>query len=197
MAITLQEIAKHLDTIGWTYELQEEHDRVMLGFGTEHHVDCDGDKHIALCVEIAAKGAYVQVVLPNVYNLKECKFKGPVLATLAEIAFRTRSVQCEYDSSDGEVRYAVDTWVLDNTLTARQLEVMVRMGVEILEEYEPVVRHAMATGKINFELAAKRESPTPAGNAAPLPPEIAELLAKAGGMEGLRAAVEGHVQRKA
>jgi hypothetical protein len=192
MPITLPEIAKHLDTIGWKYKVDEENGHAMLGFGTTHHVDLEGDKHIAIWIEVEAEGAYVQVVLPRVYNLKDCKFKGPVLAVLSEIAFRTRSLQCEYDSSDGEVRYAVDTWVLDNTLTAHQLEMMVRIAVELLEEYEPVVRHAMATGKIDFGLAVKREEPKSDDGPAALPPEIAELLTKAGGLEGLRAAVERH-----
>jgi hypothetical protein len=194
MPITLPEIAKHLDAIGWKYSVDEEQGQAMLGFGTKHHVDLDGDKHVAIWIEVEAEGRYVQVVIPRVYNLKDCKFKGPVLAALSEIAFRTRSLQCEYNSSDGEVRYAVDTWVLDNTLTAQQLEFMVHIAVELLEEYEPVVRHAMATGKIDFSLAVKREEPKSGEAPAPLPPEIVELLTKAGGLEGLRAAVERHVQ---
>lgn len=191
MPITLPEIAKHLDQLGWKHQIDEERERVVMGSGTEHYVDFEGDKHVWIWIEVRSEGEYVQVVLPGVYNLKDCKFKGPVLAVLAEIAFRTRSLQCEYDSSDGEVRYAVDTWVLDNTLTVQQLEIMVRIAVDLLEEFEPVVRHAIATGKIDFGLAVKREQQKPAEEGpAPLPPEIAELLTKAGGIEGLREAVE-------
>jgi hypothetical protein len=125
-----------------------------------------------------------------VYNLTNCKFKGATLAALAEIAFRTRSLQCEYDSQDGEVRYSVDTWVLDNTLTVEQLEMMVRIAVELLEEYEPVVRCAMETGRVDFDLAVKPQEEPPQGSPPALPPEIAELVAKAGGLEALREAVE-------
>ena len=125
------------------------------------------------------------------------QIQGATLAALAELSFRTRSLQCEYDPSDGEVRYAVDTWVLDNTLTIRQLELMVRILVELLEEHEPVIRAAMETGKVDFELANKRTKPSDDSNApAPLPPEIAELLVRAGGVEGLREALEFAEQAK-
>jgi hypothetical protein len=55
----------------------------------------------------------------------------------------------------------------------------------------------MDTGKVDFELANKRTEPTDDSNApAPLPPEIAELLARAGGVEGLREALELAEQAK-
>ena len=194
MPITLAEICKHLDTIDWNYRVDEERGQAMIGSATTHYVNLAGEKSVAIWITVDAEGAFVEVVLPRVYNLTDCKFKGPVLAVLSEIAFRTRSLQCEYDSSDGEVRYTVDTWVLDNTLTARQLQFMVLIAVDLLEQYEPVVRHAMTTGKVDFGLAVKREEPQAADGPATLPPEIAELLTKAGGLEGLRAAVERHVQ---
>lgn len=190
MPITLPELCKHLDTIGWKYEKHPERDLAALYFGTTHFINHEGKKSVAIFVEIEAEGRYVQALVPGAYNLANCKFKGATLAALSELAFRTRSLQCEYDPTDGEVRYTIDTWVLDNTLTTHQVNIMVRMLVEFLEEFDPVIRCAMETGKVDFALANK-----PAGESdepPPLPPEIAELLAKAGGIEGLRAAVERH-----
>ena len=57
MPITLPEIAKHLATIGWKYKVDEEQGHAMLGFGTTHHADLDGDKHIAIWIEVEAEGA--------------------------------------------------------------------------------------------------------------------------------------------
>ena len=197
MPISHPEIVELVKKIGWKHEVQADGKFVLLGFGLTHHVDLDGDKHVMIGIECHNDGAYVQVAAQRVYNLANCKYKGATLAALAELAFRTRSLQCEYDPTDGEVRYAVDTWVLDNTLTANQLEMMVRILVDLLEEYEPVIRTAMDTGKVDFELANKRTEPTDDSNApAPLPPEIAELLARAGGVEGLREALELAEQAK-
>lgn len=190
MPITLPELAAHFQAIGFKHKVEPEHNRLVLGFGTSHHVDLEGDKHVWVFVSIAAEGQYVEVVIPRAYNLANCKYKGATLAALAEIAFRTRSLQCEYDPQDGEVRYSVDAWVLDNTLTRAQLEMMVRIVVELLEEHEPVVRCAMETGKVDFGLAVKPASESSEGAPAALPPEIAELIAKAGGLDALRAAVE-------
>jgi hypothetical protein len=190
MPITLPELAAHLQAIGLKHKVEPEHNRVALGFGTSQYVDLEGDKQVLVFVSIAAEGQYVEVVIPRAYNLGNCKYKGATLAALAEIAFRTRSLQCEYDPQDGEVRYSVDAWVLDNTLTRAQLEMMVRTAVQLLEEYEPVVRCAMDTGRVDFNLAVKPAEEAPEGAPGALPPEIAELIAKAGGLDALRAAVE-------
>jgi hypothetical protein len=190
MPITLPELVAHIESLGWKHSVDAEKDCIVLGFATRHHVDLEGDKHVLVYVERAAEGRYVEVYLPRLYNLANCKFKGATLAVLAEIAFRTRSLQCEYDSQDGEVRYSVDTWLLDNTLTVAQLEMMVRIALKLLEEFEPVVRCAMETGRVDFDLAVKPQEEPPQGSPPALPPEIAELVAKAGGLEALREAVE-------
>ena len=197
MPISLPEIVELIKKIGWNADVQAEQNAVIVAFGLDHHVDLEGRKRVIIVIECHNDGAYVQVAAQRVYNLANCKYKGATLAALAELAFRTRSLQCEYDPSDGEVRYSVDTWVLDNTLTANQLEMMVRILIDLLEEFEPVIRTAMETGKVDFELANKRTEPTDDSNApAPLPPEIAELLARAGGVEGLREALELAEQAK-
>jgi hypothetical protein len=193
MPITLPELVEHIKAIGWNHEVDAERGLVHLGFGTSNHVDLDGDKHIAICIELACDGQYLQVILPRVYNLANCKFKGAALAALTNIAYMTRSLQCEYDPQDGEVRYAVDMWVLDAKVTQSQVEMMVRIVVELLEEYEPVVRHAMEHGKVDLSLRSPRKDDEKAEEKqepAPLPPEIAELVKKAGGIDALRAALE-------
>lgn len=90
-------------------------------------------------------------------NLQDCKYKAAVLSVLTQIAFPTRGLRCESDPEDGEVRHAVDSWVLDNTLTQSQLDVMARIIIELLEEYDPVVRLAIETGRVDLSLANKPE----------------------------------------
>lgn len=195
MPITLSEVAKHLDAIGWNYTVFEDRSQIGLVFDSAHYADRDGVKQVRGLIHLEAEGQYLRVVLPAAYNLKDCKFKGSVLAVFGEVAFHTRGLQCEYDSTDGEVRYVVDSWVLDNTLTRQQLEIMVRAAFQFLEEFDPVVRHAMSTGKVDFGLAVKADEQQSDGSPAPLPPEIEELVRRAGGIEGLREAVDAWSKR--
>ena len=191
MPITIIEITERVKEIGWKYELSEDQRAVILHFGTEHHVAPDGEKHVFLIITVEVDGEFVEVTAPETYNLNECKYKGATLVALAELAFRTRGLQCQYNSENGEVSYAVDAWLLDNTLTTRQLDMMIRTVVDLMEEHESVIRNAMETGKVDFELAIKREQRVPEeGQTAPLPPEIAELMVRAGGLDGLRQALE-------
>jgi hypothetical protein len=151
---------------------------------TENFLAADGKKHIALCFELSTDGEYFRVLAPHVYSLKDSRFKGHALAVLAQIAFDTRSLQCEYDSSDGEVRYEIDHWILDSQLTAKQVILFIRFMLDFADRYHPVVLKAKDEGKIDFECEWKRPEPAKADEP-PLTPDLAELIRRAGGAEGL------------
>jgi hypothetical protein len=188
MAVSLAQLKAHVRALGWHHEVRPDHDQIALGMPMRLYVDDEGEKHAGLFIDRVLNGEYVVVLMPRAYSLKDCRHKAAVLNVLMQISYLSRSLQCGYDPEDDEVRLRVDTWVLDNTLTELQLDVMVRILLKLVDEYDPVVRHAMQTGRIDFSLAQPEESAPP--KTAELPPEIAALLEKAGGMEGLREVVE-------
>lgn len=189
MPITLPELQAHVKGIGWNCHADEERQALVLSFNTKHYGNPDGEKSVVIAVECRADGEFVQVLAPAVYNLANCRYKGPTLAVLAELSYRTRGLQCEYDPADGEVRFVSDAWVLDNTLTQQQLGMLVSVVFEMLEENDPVIRLAMQTGKIDFGVANKRQERAPDSPEA-LPEGLRELLERAGGVEALRKAWE-------
>lgn len=200
MPTSLPEVEAHLKSIGLGFERSPADESVIvLGFPMNHYKDSDGDHHAWVLVRVADEGKWVRIVVPEAYNLKDCKFKGATLAALSEICFRRRSVQCGYDPRDGEVVYSMDMWVLDGALTELQLHVLLRQLLSTLDELDPVVRHAMETGTVNFELAA-RDSDDDDSEEAEVTQEMAQLVEEFGGLEALRAAVEarrGHAPKKA
>jgi hypothetical protein len=189
MPITLPELAAHVKEIGWKHSIDEERQAVVLNFGTDNYKNLDGDSSVVVGIECRCDGEYVQVLAPRAYELTSCRYKGATLAALAELSYRTRALQCEYDPTDGEVRYVSDAWVLDNTLTARQVGMLVRMVVECLEEFDPVIRLAMETGRIDFSVANPRQEQAE-GAPEPIPEELRKLVEQAGGVEALRKALE-------
>jgi hypothetical protein len=168
------------------FKVQEVPEKPGLFWGywsTENFVAPDGKKHIALHFELSEE-VYFRIVATEVYSLRDSRFKGHALAVLAQIALDTRSLQCEYDSSDGEVRYEIDHWILDSQLTAKQVSFLIQLMVDFADEYHPVVLKAKDEGKIDF--TCKWVAPEPSKDEEPtISPELADLIRRAGGAEGL------------
>lgn len=185
MPTTIDQLKSIFAEVGFKVEQEEENPQFFAGsWTTDNFVAPDGEKHIKLVFELSKDGEYFRVMAPEIYNLKDSKFKGHALSVLAQIAFDTRSLQCEYNSADGEVRFEIDHWILDSQLTAKQLALMVRFLGNFADRYHPVMVKAIGEGKIDFTLEWERPEP-PKGDAPELSPELTELLRRAGGAEGL------------
>lgn len=152
-------------------------------FETGNYVNGKGEKLLFVVFKLSENGHYLEVFAPEVYNLKGSRSKGHALAVLAEMAFRTRSLQCEFDNNDGEVRYSVDHWIMDTQLSAKQVDRLVEVLLRCADAYHPVIVKAKDEGKIDFDC----EWQPPAAPATPeaVTPELADLLRRAGGAEGL------------
>jgi hypothetical protein len=186
MPIRIDDVKAHLKTLGYeTMVRPDDPDSVAVGFQTKVYKDTDGDAGALLVFTVAEEGTYLEVKAPGAYSAQGCKFKGALFAALMELSFRTKFLQFEYDPADGEVRLSVDLPVMDGTVTAQQLDRMLGTIMFALENFDPVIRHAMATGRVDFSLASG-----PKAEAPKLPSEIEELLTKAGGLENLRRMVE-------
>lgn len=185
MPTTIDQLKSIFAELEFSVDQDEKNPEYFWGtWSTESFVAPNGEKHIVLAFELTSDGNYFRVMAREIYNLKDSKFKGHALAVLAQIAFDTRSLQCEYDAADGEVRFEIDHWILDSQLTAKQVGLMANFLVKFAEEYHPVIVKAKDEGKIDF--ACKWERPAAKKDDAPeLTPELAELLRRAGGAEGL------------
>lgn len=153
-------------------------------FETGNYVNDKGEKLLVLVFELNENGHYLEILAPEVYNLKGSRSKGHALAVLTEMAFRTRSLQCEFDNNDGEVRYSVDHWIMDTQLSAQQVDRLVEVLLRCADAYHPVIVKARDEGKIDFDCQWQPPAAPETAEQA-VTPELADLLRRAGGAEGL------------
>ena len=151
MPVTIETIKQHLTTLGLKFGVSNS-DPNSVGFGidTENYLDAEGRKRIFVICGVFDEGTYLEVFCPNVANLATCRFKSAALAAMAEICWRTKHAQLEYDPSDGEVKISADMPVCDSVVTAEQLLALMGNVVTVMDEYQPVIRHAMETGQVDM-----------------------------------------------
>lgn len=185
MPATLEQLKSICESLGINLHPHPERERAFLTkFETENYRNHKGEKFLLVVFALSEKGHYLELYAPEVYNLKGSRSKGHALAVLAEMAFRTRSLQCEFDNDDGEVRYSVDHWIMDTQLSAEQVDMLVTILVRCADAYHPVIVKARDEGKIDFSCEWERPEAAAKPEQA-MSPELADLLRRAGGAEGL------------
>jgi hypothetical protein len=162
MTVTLDQIKQHLDELGMRHMVPESKELARLQcaarFATQSYADSDGDHSLLVIFAISEDGEYLEVFSPMAMDASNCKHKGALFAAMLQVAFMTKHVQLEYDADDGEIRFAVDIPVCDGVVTPMQLSCIVHMLVGVMEEYYPVFKHAMETGKVDFSKRWEPES---------------------------------------
>ena len=150
MATTLQEITSFLDEHDLKYKQRDEN-TLITGFGgLDHYRDSDGDPHLGVVVRIEEGGEYLKVFAPNAYRVP-LEDAGPVLQACAMIQWKTKLVQFEYDSNDGELRPIVEFPLEDASLTSRQLLRCLGGLTQLVDHYHPTLAKARDEGVVAFE----------------------------------------------
>ena len=148
MAVTLDQIKGFLDARSVNYEVRDEN---TLGFGisTEVYTNTHGVKGISLVVSLDENGEYFQLVAPVAF-----KGEGPnlpvFLQACMEIQWRTKLIQFEYDSSDGEVRPVIEFPLEDAPMTQKQFDRCVTGMIQLMDNSYPVLDKALKEGTIEF-----------------------------------------------
>ena len=112
--------------------------------------------------------------------------------------WRVRVASYVLDESDSEVRVVCDSPLEDGVLTSNQLSRMLTLVAWTVDQFDPVIRAAGATGTIDFKQVDDRvlkKSPDPRRRKARSKRErreLADLIKAAGGVEGLRKLLEEH-----
>jgi len=146
MAITLDEVKGWLDTQNLTYQEAENHDAaVHLGFSDE---EFNG----YLKIELEEDGELIQfycnqIIDDEMLKIKEHKHKFLVLQYLLDKNYQEKFGTWEVDPTDGEVRFAVEIPLEDNTLTEKQFLRILNRAVGTQENFEEIHK-ILETGEI-------------------------------------------------
>jgi hypothetical protein len=151
--------------------------------GLNAYRDKDGDLSLYVAVHMSSDGESVLIAAPNVYNLAGCPHTRAVLEALLAIGFTTKSVNYEYDKTDGEIRATVEFPIMDGAVNKEQIVRSLQLLTNVIDTMDPVVRHAMLTGQydrsragLNSEAIAKRD--------------LEDLVKQVGGLDALRSLAE-------
>lgn len=155
MAITVEELAAHLEDEGLKYSL-ENSTTILSGFRTEHYVNANnGEKGIIIVIQVTEDGEYIQVFSPDCYLYPaDGPHAASVFQALLFTSWRTKLVQFEYEPQSGEVRAIVEWPVEDGTVTRRQLLRAMHGMAQIVDLFDPLIRKAMEEGKFDPSLVS-------------------------------------------
>lgn len=158
MPVTIGQIKKHLDTLGVKYmNAQGDEPECAMRFATSSYADRDGNHSLLVVCRLGDEGQYLELYTPNALNTSDCRYKSALFSAMLQLSLMTKHVQLEHDPDDGEIRFAIDYPVCDGTVTAKQLDRMLFVLIGVLEQYFPVLRCAMDTGKIDWTKRWKPE----------------------------------------
>ncbi|NBO95479.1 MAG: hypothetical protein EBU79_06360 [Betaproteobacteria bacterium] len=135
-----------------------------------------------MAIDIHEDGDFLQFVCPRLYNLRECPHKAAAFEAALVMAWRTKSVGYEYHPESGELRAVFELPLEDSMLTERQMARIVKTVYDLIETYDPVIRHAMKTGKVDMERTKHAEPDEEAVKNQ----EVSELIRQLGGLDKLR-----------
>lgn len=140
----------------------------------------NGDSDISFFARLDGDGTLLRIALPDRYAFSDTKHSGAVALLLLELNSRTPFVQYQVLPDERQtIRIAADVPIYDGKLTAEQLRHVVLCLFVSAYQFEPVIRNAFDTGDIDFSLAIHPGQPDDHE-------ELADLVKRAGGVEGLR-----------
>lgn len=121
MATSYEIIKQYLKDEGYSFISKEEY--IETSISTENYRNNDTEKLLSLVIKLEENGQTIKIIAPYVYNFKfkpGSNLKASLFQSLLEVSWKTKFVQFEYDSNDGEIRGIVEFPLQDADLTKLQ-----------------------------------------------------------------------------
>jgi hypothetical protein len=188
MAMTIDEISDLLTESGIGHETNEPLAAIRFGFHLDpswtNYRNPAGAATHEFMIGLHGDGEFLAVHLPRTWMIGDCPHKAAVFEVLATYQGQRRMIRFDYDPEDGEIRANMEIWLADTSLSAAQLQWMIRQLGRGVCRLDPVIRHAMRTGEVSFERSAEFDEDRETER-------VGELARAAGGLEALERLVGG------
>ena len=185
MATTFDDLKRFMDESELKYESHEEDQVLAIGFGCEPtettYRDAAGDPHVQVIVRIAEEGELVAVCAPRTWNLADCDHRQAVCEAATLIQAQMKLIRFDLDADTWDLQPNIEVPLEKAPMCAEQLHRAIAGIMLVIRRYDPVIRHAMETGEVDFDLINEEELPTPPADVT----RILDLANEAGGLDAL------------
>ena len=148
MAMTIDEISTMLTELGIKHDKKNE-TTIFTGFGTPTYRAPEGREGIGLVIELFENGEYFSIYAPKAFVAQGPHLDAFLKACLVT-QWKTKLIQFEYDSNDGEIRPIIEFPIEDGKLTKKQLERCVKGIVHIMDKMYPSLKKTLDEGVFDF-----------------------------------------------
>ena len=156
MATDFNVIKSYLKDEGYSFIHSNDSEYIETSIKTENYRNDDSAKSLSLFIKLEEDGKFIKVLAPYVYRcaLKSgSNRKAALFQALLQICWKTKMVQFEYDSDDGEIRAIIEFPLEDTPLSKSQLvRVMSTLSSVVDLYHEEIVKALTVDG--DYGLAA-------------------------------------------
>ena len=185
MATTFEDLKRFMDESGLKYDTYEEHGVIAIGFGCDAkettYRDVDGDAHVQVIVRLTEQGELVAVFAPRAWNLAECDHRQAVCEVATRVQAQMKLIRFDLDADTWDLQPNIEVPLEKAPMCAEQLHRAIAGIMLVIRRYDPVIRHAMETGEVDFDLINEEELPTPPADVT----RILDLANDAGGLDAI------------
>lgn len=144
MSTDFNVIKSYLKDEGYSFIHSSESEYIETSIKTENYRNDDSAKSLSLFIKLEENGKFIKVLAPYVYRcaLKSgSNRKAALFQALLQICWKTKMVQFEYDSDDGEIRAIVEFALEDTALSKLQLiRIMTNLSSVVDLYHEEIVK---------------------------------------------------------
>lgn len=155
MSTTIEQIESFFLHQGFKYILDSENNLIETSFVTENYTNAQGEHYLPVVVELQEEGQFIQIYVPQCYEVSEVEYRSTVLQVLLMISWRTKMVQFELDAQSNTVRVMVEFPLEDALLTKNQLMRSIMGLLQTIERFHPIIQIALVEGRVDFDILDK------------------------------------------
>jgi hypothetical protein len=142
MTSNLNAIAQYLNQKDWQYQLDSSNNCIYTAIQTPNV------QRMGIIIDEMENGAYLRLVIPQLFYVKDSLHKGTFFQTLLTIQREMKLIHFTYNPVDGEIEACVDLLLENVTLTQELFDRALRILIEIVGMVAiPRLKAVLATGE--------------------------------------------------